>query len=169
MTAKGHVLLALPLPLLWAIQNDTNGIELGMTISLVVIASLAPDIDEPNSWIGKRARFLSIPLKLLGIFIPMFRHRGATHIFFIPFLFILFSAFSKNIYLASFSYGWMMHTIGDLLTKGGINGYLYPFFPDTKVGLLPKALRFYTGSLQEIILINILVGINALLFFKLIY
>lgn len=169
MTVKGHILLALPSPLLWAIQNNINGIELGVVVILVVLGSTAPDIDEPSSWIGKRARFLSLPLKLLGIFIPMFRHRGITHIFLIPFILILFSAFSKNIYLASFSYGWMMHTIGDLLTKGGINGYLYPFFPGTKVGLLPKSLRFYTGSLQEMILINILVSINALLLFRLIY
>lgn len=168
MTAKGHVLLTLPLPLIWVASHRANYIELYLVMFFVVIGSLAPDIDEVGSWIGRRLFFLSIPLKLLGLFIPMFRHRGITHIFLISFLLILTSAFTKNLYLGAFSYGWMMHTIGDLLTKGGIKGYLYPFLPDTNVGLLPRSMRFYTGSIQETILINLLIVVNFILAIKLI-
>lgn len=64
-----------------------------------------------------------------------------------------FGAFSEctKIIIYGFAFGILMHDAGDMLTKGGIKGFLFPFFPNTTVALLPKFMRFYTGSLQEMI------------------
>lgn len=43
------------------------------TLGLAALGALAPDIDHPKSWVGRRLRFLSVPVSMI------FGHRGITH------------------------------------------------------------------------------------------
>lgn len=166
MTAKGHVILASPVAFIVATKFH---LEIEQIIVFMVISSigaLAPDIDEPGSWIGRRLLFLSWTVKFLSIFFPAFKHRGITHLLAIPIAISAISIFLHNIWIAAFALGWFMHTVGDLITVGGIRGYLYPLFPDKKIVLLPDEFRFYTGGLVEAVIIFCLTGLNGILFFK---
>ncbi|UEM23353.1 metal-dependent hydrolase [Skermanella mucosa] len=44
-----------------------------VALGLAVAGSLGPDIDHPKSWVGRRLKFISVPLSKL------FGHRGLTH------------------------------------------------------------------------------------------
>lgn len=161
MTAKGHVLLALPVVLYAGQSMGLDRLDSILFAAAALLSVLAPDIDEPGSYIGRRFWFLSWPIKALSFLFPSFKHRGITHIFLIPFLMILIASLSRNITLAGFGLGWMLHTVGDMLTIGGIKGYLYPLWPDKKIVLLPDGFRFRTGGFAENILIFILLILNA--------
>jgi inner membrane protein len=149
MTAKGHVLLAMPLAIVGVDYLALNQINGALFIISVTIGALFPDIDEPGSYIGRRLWFMSWFVKILSLFFPYLKHRGVTHFFVIPFTMIIVATFFKNIWLAGFALGWLLHTVGDLLTVGGIRGYLYPLWPNQKIVLLPDGIRFYTGKFAE--------------------
>lgn len=59
-----------------------------------------------------------------------------------------------------------MHDIGDLLTKGGIKGFFYPFLKDKTIRLLPKEFAFYTNSITEHIIVFILFLVDVYLYLK---
>jgi inner membrane protein len=167
LTAKGHVLLALP----FAIEGlnyfgirSLDGIWLTITI---VVGALFPDIDEPKSYIGRRFWFMSWPIKLLSKIMPPLKHRGLTHLFFVPLSMGIIAHYFENIWLGGFALGWFLHTVGDLITVGGIQGYLFPFWSNKKMVLLPDSMRFYTGGIVEKVLISILAVMNGYLIFKL--
>ncbi len=152
MTAKGHLALAL-LPAI-PIAANLNSQEQMIFLGAVGFGALLPDIDEPNSYIGRKFEFLSVPLKILGI-----KHRTFTHYLIFPLIVFLISLFLSGVYqLAGFgiAFGILMHDIGDMLTKGGIKGFFYPFLKEKTIRLLPKNLAFYTNSLTEWILIALL-------------
>lgn len=163
MTAKGHVLLALPFGLLMANSFGMENIELFVFLALVATGALFPDIDESGSYIGRRFWFLTWLIKALSVFIPAFKHRGVTHFFLIPALLMLTSVGLHNVWIGGFAIGWLMHTVGDLVTIGGINGYLYPLWPKQKIVLLPNGWRFYTGSFTEKFIIAFLMLLNGYL------
>jgi len=154
MTAKGHVVLAVtPLSAIYGSKLLYEPVIL----LVVIISSLLPDIDEPKSYIGRRLYFLSGIFRDLGL-----KHRGFTHFFFIP-LSIMLLGFIVQDGIGLFfwvGFGILMHDLGDLLTKGGIDSFFYPFLPGKKIGLLPKQLRFKTFSLIEKIIIFLLIFIN---------
>ena len=163
MTAKGHVLVALPFALFGAKQLEFTPTGTAFFIFLVLLGSLFPDIDEPKSYIGRRFWFMSWPIKLLSHIIPPLKHRGLTHLFLVPLFLSIVAAYWKNIWLGGFAFGWFVHTLGDLITVGGIQGYFYPFLANRKIVLLPYALRFYTGGSAEKIVIISLVLLNIYL------
>lgn len=156
MTARGHVLLALPFASLGAHVFGLQKVDYFIFVSIVAIASLLPDVDEVNSYAGRRLWWMSWLIKLLGTFFPSFRHRGITHLFIIPIALAAIAYYFKSVWIAAFAIGWLAHTIGDLMTVGGIVGYFSPFATNKKVNILPKELRFYTGSATEHTLIVIL-------------
>jgi len=164
VTAKGHILLSLPFALLASNVMNINHIETMAFISTVVAGALFPDIDEPGSYIGRKLWFLAWPIKILAQFIPMFRHRGATHFLIIPLMLMLLSYFIENIMLTAFAVGWIAHTVGDMLTVTGIRGYFYPILPDTRIRLLPEPIAFQTGGIIESILIFGLIFVNGFLY-----
>lgn len=163
MTAKGHVLLATPLAIIGVDYLALDQIDSALFILSVAVGALFPDIDEPGSNIGRRFWFLSWPVKALSIFIPAFKHRGVTHFFLIPVILMLISVGFHNIWLAGFALGWLLHTAGDLVTIGGINGYFYPLWSNQKIVLLPDGFRFYTGSFTEKLIIAFLMLLNGYL------
>ena len=152
MTAKGHITLA-SLSLI-TIGTYTN-IPLDTFTTFYsggIIGSLLPDIDEKQSYIGKKLKTLSF------IMSSIFKHRTFTHYLIFPILIFLYGFYfledTLKIFVIGLAVGVLLHDIGDMLTKGGIVGFFWPILAKTRIALLPRRLRFYTGSLQEYILIT---------------
>lgn len=162
MTAKGHVFLALPIGIAISEFINLTEIELVIFLGSIIVGSLFPDIDEPYSYIGRKAWFLSWFVKLLSLIFPTFKHRGITHIPLIPIVLIASGYWGDTLFLFGFGIGWMAHTFGDLITVGGVNGYLYPLFPNTRIRLLPF-LPIYTGGVIEHVIIFGLMALTLLL------
>ncbi|WP_152182879.1 metal-dependent hydrolase [Sulfurimonas indica] len=165
MTAKGHMALA-SVSALVIIEycldiacNDIETIDLIAFYFSVIFGSLAPDIDESESYIGRRLYAISLVMS------SVFKHRTFTHYLFVPIALFVATYFVQDyftkLFLYGFSLGILMHDLGDMLTKGGINGFFFPFFPNTKIAILPKQLRFYTNSIAEHIFIVFLLLLNV--------
>lgn len=145
MTYKTHLAFAtavtlLPLPLLplWTEYNPfyyiTSPVELAIIAGLIYVSSLAPDFDEPNSYLSSR-----FPWIIISIIISLFtKHRGVTHYFIASFFYLgIFAApalfyFGKDVlsyaYMSYFLVvPYIMHSVGDGFTKGGIPRFWYPF------------------------------------------
>ncbi len=168
MTAKGHMILSIPVATgLDFILNKYFFVEpVGYLFFIifylsVIVGSLLPDIDEPGSYIGRKLPIFS------HIFSMFITHRGFTHYLIIPIMFLIWSYYTKDMSIKIAIYGLALgifaHDCGDLLTRGGIKGFFFPFFRKHTFGLLPKPLRFYTGSIVEFIVVLLLIGINILL------
>ena len=160
MTAKGHIVLSMTPVVAWYGDALFRPPYL-YAIPPLLIGSLAPDIDEPGSYIGRRLVFVSRLLKEIGI-----KHRSITHNFFAPCAGMAFSYFLLNgiekILFFYFFFGMLMHTIGDLLTKGGIDAYFWPLSNKT-IRLLPKKFAFYTGSFTEYIFVFMLLILDGVI------
>lgn len=123
----------------------------------VAIGSLFPDIDEPNSSIGRKTLLLSWFLKRI------FGHRGITHrfiFFLVPLLLtIIFENEINNkfayVFMISFCFGIFFHHIGDMLSgaeyyKGGIKNYFAPFITNDKYFTpFPIVFRCVVGDIKE--------------------
>lgn len=149
MLAKSHMCLALlGSSALNYMPFEIDGIYIQLFVFFIIIGSVFPDIDEPRSFIGRKLPVIS---HLASI---SFSHRGFTHFFICPFLIFLFALFLIPKYeliafcLFAFSFGILMHQIGDMLTISGIPYYFFPFLK-IKAVLLPQTLRFKTGGLVE--------------------
>lgn len=172
MTAKGHMILNIPIAasaLYLAEYFEILGGLVQLEVFIFYIASMfgavLPDIDEPESYIGRKIPVFS---NILSIFIE---HRGITHYAIIPLFLFAIAYFEKDfitkVVFFGIAVGVFAHTVGDMLTKGGVRGYFYPFFRSTTIALLPRFLRFYTNSITEYIFITILLSgiIYTFLFF----
>lgn len=165
MIAKNHLLSTAPFAFLpVALANShypelfTRYIHFGNEAQIIVFfysvlfGALLPDIDEPESRIGRMApRFISEAIK------AVFEHRGITHTLPFILLFLIASVMTVGyikIVFFGIALGVMSHIIGDMLTKGGINNFFYPFTKNIKTALLPKCFRFYTNSLFERIIVT---------------
>ncbi|HEH5010701.1 TPA: metal-dependent hydrolase [Campylobacter coli] len=141
-----------------ALGFEIPNVSLVAFYGAVYFGSLFPDIDEPNSKIGRR--FVGVSNLLNAVF----GHRGFTHsLAFIVLLGIvtgfLLTLDSVHSYLASmkveslnapfyvfwgFIFGNILHLLGDSMTKSGIP-LLMPF-SQKKFFALPKSMRFVTGK-----------------------
>lgn len=86
-----------------------------------LLGAIFPDIDEPNSYIGRRTYIISKLFKFV------FGHRGFTHslagmIFFTVILGVITSVYFNLPYSVPlfFGLGYLSHLLGDLLTSHGI-------------------------------------------------
>jgi len=152
MTFKGHISLAI-LPLAIYYQDNIFQTNNLIILGFVLLGAILPDIDEPNSYIGRKIPFISILLK------DMFNieHRTITHTIFIPLMIAIIAFSINNEFLLALSFGILMHDVGDMLTKGGVPIF-YPFIK-TNIRLLPKKITFYTASPVEYLLIILIWGI----------
>lgn len=136
-------LLTLPYSLYF---KEPNTLFIGFATASFV-GTLFPDIDEPNSYIGRRTRGLSDLINVI------FNHRGITHFLIVPIAIFMLGYFTGSILeqmiIYGFAFGWFTHIMGDGLTKGGVK---YGLFPFGNFALLPRALRFYTKSGTEYLL-----------------
>lgn len=186
MTYKTHLsfsmavtLIPLPLTAFWTTLNPfsqiSSVVELSIASALIFISALAPDLDEPGSYLSKRFPWMIVSV-ILSIFTT---HRGATHLFIAPFIYALLIAIISAFFLKDkvFDYlymtyflivPYMFHLIGDGFTKGGIRRFMYPFSKKT-FWTLPKSLRFYTGSFTEniyLVIFTLIIVLELFLYLK---
>ena len=112
-----------------------------VTVAAASLGSLAPDLDHPSSWLGKRLFFISIPLfGALG-------HRGLTH--------SLLAGIGVTIglgwymqtehlvpWILAFLLGYISHLVGDWMTGG-----VPLFWPSKRRFRAPFAIQ--TGGIFE--------------------
>lgn len=147
MRGKAHLISGLSTGIATAVftfSGSAGGVF--ATIGASAIGSLIPDIDLPNSTIGKKVKPISFVIN------KMFGHRTITHapIWIIPLL-ILYK-FMPNIAhglsantitllqhtIVGYVAGFICHLFGDMLTVGGIP-LLYPF----------KRSRFHLTNIES--------------------
>jgi len=113
-------------------------------LSATLVGSILPDIDEPNSYAGRRNKGTSHLIK------AVFGHRGITHsILGLAVLSALIYAviyyYQLDIqYLYFFNIGYLSHILSDLLTKSGVP-LLYPYKKNLKIPIIR------TGDKKEFI------------------
>lgn len=118
-------------------------------IGFLLLGTAFPDIDEPESAIGRRTRIISDIIK------SIFGHRGFTHSLFYILLLSLMPLYfyyikQNDIYYYStlaFVLGNLAHILGDMWTYGGVP--LFWPIKKTKKHIIPKPFQFKTNSLKE--------------------
>jgi len=131
-------------------------------LSAVALGSLLPDIDEPNSLIGRKLFFLSYPINII------FRHRMFTHSFLFVIilsflLFILNHYYTNQIFYIGIVIGIVAHILGDMHTKGGCPVFLP--FSHKRFRILPDVIAFKTGSFIESFYTMLYTGLFIFTFF----
>ncbi len=102
-------------------------------ILLALIGSALPDIDHPNSKLGRKA----------GIIGLLFQHRGFFHSLFMLLIIAIFaSLITKGVYLYALVIGFGSHLLIDSITREGI----MPFHPIFQFRLRGP---IYTGKTME--------------------
>lgn len=98
-----------------------GGELLFIPILISFVSSLLPDIDEPQSYLGRRLKLIS------NIFKAFFGHRGFTHslLGFVSFTLLFYLVFIYHIGFPLFSIsffimGYSIHLIEDFITTRGI-------------------------------------------------
>ncbi|NCB48818.1 MAG: metal-dependent hydrolase [Clostridia bacterium] len=175
MTAKGHVLLSSSLTLGGVLIANHLGYSLPsspmvlLTLGVgIMFGTLLPDIDEDNSYIGQKFKMFSV------VFSAFVKHRTFTHYLLLPLVLFTFAFFMmeqsslSQLLIYAIAFGMINHDIGDMLTNGGIKGFFFPLFPNTRIAILPSFLRFDTFSLVEhFFIIFFLIPINSYFVFLL--
>ena len=130
---------------------ETN---LFLFLFLVAFGAGLPDIDHPDSVMGRK-------VKIIGW---IFDHRGFFHSFFAVVLFGLlgFAIFKNEVMGFALALGYLSHLIGDALTHEGIA----PFNPILKFRI---SGFFSTGHLIERILFIVFIGGIVLKLFTLVH
>ncbi len=142
MLARTHLAFVFFSGLIISPFINTGNIYLFFT--LVLIAALFPDIDQPNSKISTK-----IPgSKILNIFT---KHRGIFHSAFFAILLpgIVWYFLSHSYGIALFI-GYASHLLIDSLTKAGIN-FLHPF------GRLHVSGFIKTGTTAELLVLLVII------------
>ena len=140
MLIKTHLLFAFTLGLI-AIQyfNPANQI---LFMLLILLGAMLPDVDHPNSYLGRKIKVVSW----------FFKHRGFFHsLLILPVIsFLLYYLLNTSRFTLPLLIGYTTHLAGDMLTKEGIQ----PFTPISswtwRVGL------FRVGSIAEYIIFGAL-------------
>ena len=167
MTVKTHIVSSLVLGIAIANLIDILGSFYDMNvfylyISAVVLGATFPDIDEPNSYIGRKLPLFS---NLLSVFVS---HRGITHTLLLLsiYIFVVFTYIIDPVYKIigiGFIVGNIGHILGDMTTRSGV-ALFYPLYSEN-IGLLPKSFRFYTGGFTEYAIV--LPAFSLVLFYQL--
>lgn len=156
MTSPTHIFFA---QFCLAFATIGQGIELNTANALACsLGSLAPDIDNSNSWLGRLLPFLSKPIE------RKFGHRTLFHSIFAILSLVSIAVAIKTLDLlnhqtfqlfASFSIGYTSHILLDCTSIQGVK-ILYPLsmknavFPfDTQQ---PESYRIKVGSKADIVL-----------------
>ena len=144
-----HIVVGLCVGLLF-IANTKPDLMI-LALFLILLGTVLPDIDAPNSKAKKR-------LGILGIFV---KHRGIFHSLLIPIIvgLILFDQIGL-LYGFAFFLGYVVHLILDSMTKTGI-AFLYPF---TKKKIKGK---IRTGAFLDKTILFVFCIIDILLIFRL--
>ncbi|MBS3166407.1 metal-dependent hydrolase [Candidatus Woesearchaeota archaeon] len=121
-------------------------------LSMVVLGSIFVDIDEDNSYIGRKTRPVS------NVIERVFGHRGIFHSLLIAgLIFIGFSYFGYLKFGIGFLVGYVSHLAADALTIEGVRIF-YPFSSKSIHGLVRT-----NGVFEKIFFILVLVAIGYVL------
>ena len=107
-----------------------------ISMAVVALAAVLPDIDHPGSWVGRR-------VPVLPWILAIFPHRSLGHAGVIGVAMLVVAAIG-GVGLA-FAWGWCSHLLGDFCTPSGI-----PVWPG---GKSYSARIFQTGSALEYIIV----------------
>lgn len=124
MMVKGHMMVATACFLVYKdFQLEKNWVidaRIFLEYVVVMVGVLLPDIDYPESTIGKRVKYLSYPIYML------FGHRKLTHsALFVGGMFWLGLEYD-NMLICYLAVGAGLHLVGDYLTPEGVP-ILFPF------------------------------------------
>jgi len=124
MMVKGHLLVATACFVIYkdVVQHGNWQFDLSLLIQYLVVmfGVLLPDIDTPDSTIGKRVKWLAYPIYFI------FGHRKLTHsALFVGGLFWLGWHYDY-VLICYLSVGAGLHLLGDYLTPSGVPIF-YPF------------------------------------------
>lgn len=147
--ARSHVVVGLAAwmavaPSLHA--SRTDAINLG----LAVLGALAPDIDHPQSWVGRRTRPVSTALAgVLG-------HRGVTHsaVAIVGLTWLLLHLGYRQAIVTPLAVGYLSHLAADMLTPRGLR----LLWPSSRTWGLPLCR---TGSPTETLIVLALAGLTV--------
>jgi len=140
MHSRTHVVFAFLLGLLGiSYLNPRNQI---LFITLVILGSLLPDIDHPDSKVGRKVKIIAF----------LFEHRGFFHsIILLAIVNAIFWWYSNiTIYLIAFNIGYVSHILLDAFNHQGI----MPFHPFSKKKI--KGVLKSDGLVEQILFILIL-------------
>jgi inner membrane protein len=115
MMAKSHVIVGLAAWVAAAPVLHLSPVD-PIYLGLAVCGSLLPDIDHPQSWVGRRSRPVSTVIAaLLG-------HRGITHsaVAVVGLVALLAHSGSRRGAASAFAIGYLSHMAADLLTPRGL-------------------------------------------------
>ncbi|MCC7167122.1 MAG: metal-dependent hydrolase [Rhodospirillales bacterium] len=150
MMAVSHVVIG---GALWSLaataaQQTIEPVALGLS----ALGALLPDIDHPNSWVGKRLAVVSVPLA------AVVGHRGVTHSLIAILALLAFLAPAGLDHAAApLAVGYLSHLLADALTLSGVP----LLWPSKRIYGIPL---IRTGSLAEIGLVGALTAAVGALF-----
>lgn len=126
----GLILIIFLAPTLAIARTPLNILILSVSI---LLGSLLPDIDHPQSILGRHVLFISKPLY------RYFGHRSLTHsVFFVILLVLLFSLVQLNLFGLGLGVGMLSHIVLDLCWPGSSGvAILYPFYK-RRIDLVPN-------------------------------
>ena len=152
MVYKTHIATSLNLAILpytlGLLPLFSDPIHILIFYTLALFFSLAPDLDEPNSYLSRRVPIVPYILRLFTT------HRAFTHQFMavilllITLLLINYLYYDILIFIPVILLSYFGHILGDSFTLSGIRRFLHPISKKTFYGL-PKSMRFRTGSIVE--------------------
>lgn len=145
MLAKTHLAFGFLVGLV-AMQFISTG-NIFIFFGLVLIGSLLPDIDSPNSTMSSRIPVIPRIVQLFA------RHRGIFHsIFFAVIISGLFLYLTNKPYALALFIGYASHLVADGFTESGIN-FLHP------VAKLHLSGFIKTGTYAEVVVLLIIIGL----------
>jgi inner membrane protein len=123
-------------------------VNLAVFLILLLLGSLAPDIDSPTSFMGRKTKPVSW----------FFKHRGPIHSFLAMMVFTaILLLITPNFYYAlAFVLGYLSHLLMDSVTPTGI-----PFFWPSKKRMRGK---IRTAGLIDVLILFVLIAIDIFLF-----
>lgn len=111
--------------------------DLFVAIPLIMLGVLLPDIDTPNSKVGRLLPFLSYPIGTI------FGHRSITHSLLFAIGLSCYGLTSDTPIIFWLGFGVLMHVLGDFFTPAGVP-LLWPFSKRFKF-----VVTFSTGGIVE--------------------
>jgi len=106
----------------------------------VTLGSLLPDIDEPNSYIGRRSFGIAYLVK------RKFGHRGFTHSLLCWLIVTVYCSIFPSLFTVGISLGYLFHILGDLFSVQGVP--LFSPIQETRQKL-PTFMTYRTSSITE--------------------
>jgi inner membrane protein len=115
MMAKSHVVVGLAAWVAAAPPLHLSPVD-PVYLALAVAGSLLPDIDHPNSWVGRRSRPISTAIA------ASFGHRGVTHsaVAVVSLVALLLHAGYRQGMVSALAVGYLSHLAADMLTPRGL-------------------------------------------------